>query len=178
MTIRQEGINAARFLTFGCFKRKYLFRYHHLADLFVEHLDHWRSEEKIQLWAFVVMINHIHLLVFAPEVDIRKSLKKLKARTGREALTRLQIHDKPTYESLEVLDHGNVVHRFWQTGGGHDRMINTEKDLVARMNYIHNNPKQNDLIEVPEDYRWSSARFWKTGEPVPLRMDIPYWWKE
>jgi len=53
-------------------------------------------------------------------------------------------------------------------------LIATENGLIEKANYIHLNPVRGGLVERPEDYRWSSVRYWmgKPWEDEPLKMDL------
>ncbi|MDP8206043.1 MAG: hypothetical protein P9L92_05210 [Candidatus Electryonea clarkiae] len=46
------------------------------------------------------------------------------------------------------------------------------------MEYIHNNPVRNKLVEFPEDWKWSSAKFWIQNKPDPVGVDIPEYWQD
>jgi len=78
MTTRYEDNSHAHYLTFGCFQRKHLFAHHDIACNFIKQLDRWRTESLVQLWAFVVMPNHVHLLVHDPYGDFGRKLSALK----------------------------------------------------------------------------------------------------
>ena len=54
------------------------------------------------------------------------------------------------------------------------RLLLTEKMLMERVHYTHQNPVRAGLVEQAEDYRWSSARCWngKPQEDEPLLMDL------
>ena len=47
--------------------------------------------------------------------------------------------------------------RFWQTGGGYDRNVFTEQQLLQKIAYIHQNPVRRRLVERPGDWQWSSV---------------------
>ncbi|MFH0958311.1 MAG: transposase [Pseudomonadota bacterium] len=169
----------ARYLTFGCFRRKHLFSDPVLADLFLKHLDHWRREQRITLLAYVVMPNHVHLLVHEDtDRDLGKSLSILKRQFGHEALHYLKEKSQASALELTALDHGKIVYRFWQAGGGYDRNVFSDKAIRRAIEYIHNNPVKAGLVGHPEEYAWSSARFWVTGETKPIALDIPEWFRD
>src|SRR5437016_2363023 len=54
------------------------------------------------------------------------------------------------------------------------RLLLTEKMLMQRVHYTHQNPVRANLVQTPGEYRWSSIRYWNGGlsEDEPLRMDI------
>ncbi|MBZ0264008.1 transposase [bacterium] len=178
MRKRFEGNNHARFLTFGCYNHQKLFYYDQLCILFVNHLDKWRRREKLLLFAFVLMPNHVHLLVYHPEKNAGQALGRLKSRFSKHALRWLEQFHPQIYKNLEVKDHGKIIHRFWQAGGGYDLNLFNEELFIQKMTYIRKNPVKAGLVVYPEQYSWSSARFWRTSEAIPLAMDIPGQWSE
>ncbi|MFH0883674.1 MAG: transposase [bacterium] len=125
MTTRYQDTAHARYLTFGCYRRKHLFSHPELADLFVKKLDRWRNQHSFRLWAYVVMPNHVHLLIHDPGADLGKPLSTLKRSFALDAMEWLPLKYPVTYAELEAMDHGKTVHRFWQTGGGYDRNVFT-----------------------------------------------------
>ena len=68
-------------------------------------------------------------------------------------------------------DDGTEERRFWQAGGGYDRNIIDEKTAWKVIDYIHLNPVRRGLVERPEDWEWSSARWYAGLRPVPLEID-------
>ncbi|HBG86792.1 MAG TPA: transposase, partial [Marinilabiliaceae bacterium] len=48
-------------------------------------------------------------------------------------------------------------YKFWQDSN-HAEMIESNKFFDQKLNYIHNNPVDEQIVERPEDYLWSSAR--------------------
>ncbi len=72
----------AHYLTFSCYHR-----FDYLSDLdscsiFIEELDHARSELQFHLWAYVLMPNHVHLLIY-PYRQVYKISIILQAVKGR-----------------------------------------------------------------------------------------------
>lgn len=67
---------------------------------------------------------------------------------------------------------GKVAHRFWQRGGGYDRNLTQTKTVHATIDYIHANPVRRELVATPEDWYWSSARYFVGRTDVPLVPDV------
>jgi putative transposase len=67
--------------------------------------------------------------------------------------------------------------RFWQKGGGFDRNAATSTSFGAlkasRVRYIHRNPVERGLAERPEDWRWSSVRWWMGRRDGEFPCDPP-----
>ena len=59
---------------------------------------------------------------------------------------------------------------FWQTRF-HDFNVWTEKKRVEKLRYMHRNPVKRGLTATPEDWRWSSYRFYLLDEAGPVRVN-------
>ncbi|MFH0882005.1 MAG: transposase [bacterium] len=172
--VHEEG--HAHFITFSTAGKKWLFKSPALYQLFVEHLDRAREKHQFYLFAYVVMPNHVHLLIFPKGTEnIPNILRTIKRPFAYHALQILRKSDPDLVKSQEV-NHGNrTVTRFWQPGGGLDRNITNPERVRRAIEYMHGNPVRRGLVEKPTDWTWSSARFWENGTTNPIRMDVPEW---
>ncbi len=66
---------------------------------------------------------------------------------------------------------GQVAYRFWQRGGGYDRNLWSTRDILEKVQYIHNNPLRRGLVSKPQDWPWSSWRAWALGVNEPVAVD-------
>jgi REP-associated tyrosine transposase len=71
---------------------------------------------------------------------------------------------------VTVREGPRIRRRFWQPGGGYDRNITSIEALRAMIDYIHANPVRRGLVARPEDWEWSSARWYAGLRPVKLEM--------
>ncbi len=101
-----------------------------------------------RLHAFVVMPNHVHLLVI-PNVGLPKLTKSLKGITARRANAMLGVTGRP----------------FWQEES-YDHLVRDEQEFVRIRNYIEENPVRAGLVTEACEYRWSSARGATGGAPA------------
>lgn len=112
------------------------------------------------LFACVIMPDHIHVLTDSPHKP-SKVLQFIKGIVSHRLIDYLKVQN---YESsLRKLQHEDWKrnHRYslWQ----HDSdvfQVTSESTFMQKVNYIHLNPVRAGLVEMPIDYRWSSARFW------------------
>ncbi len=132
----------AHLLAFSCYRRQPFFSGDRAPQWFLKCLDKARSELAFGLWAFVVMPEHVHLLI-APgeEYEISRILWKIKRPVTYLAVQ----HVKAACPSfLNRIAHrqssGKVTHRFWQRGGGFDQNLWTSRRIHAAARYIHRNP--------------------------------------
>jgi putative transposase len=136
-----------------------------------------RRELDVALWAFVIMPEHVHVLLCPrqPIYEMRRILVALKRPVSHAAREHLeQMEDDKWLGRLRVEYPSRRVFRFWQPGGGFDRNIFREKTVPAVIDYIHANPVRRELVQQPTDRPWSSARFWEGWPGVPIRMDEPF----
>ncbi len=161
-------------LTFSCFRRLPLLSKDRSRQWFIEALDQARQRRDFFLWAYVIMPEHVHVIVWPrqPVYEIRLIRTALKIPVQRKALAYLRRQAPEFLEQLrDSQPNGEVHYRFWQRGGGYDRNILEVTTLHTMMDYIHNNPVRRGLVSQPTDWPWSSARFYAGSEDATLRMD-------
>ena len=151
----------ARFLTFSCHRRLPLLDHDGIRGLFVDRLAKVCASEQVRLLGWVIMPEHVHLLVFPEtEPDIERFSHTLKRPVAEAVLRRWKGLDAPI---LRRIVHG-TGYRFWQTGGGYDRNLFNPEALREKVQYMHDNPVRRGLVKAATDYAWSSAR-WYAGVP-------------
>jgi len=106
-------------------------------------------ELHFQLWAYVFMPEHVHLVVnsLEREYDTSKLLKRIKEPVGRKAVQFLK-RESPEWLTRIRVPHGErFEHHFWQLGRGHDRNITKGRTLLNMIDYTHQNPVRRGLVE-------------------------------
>jgi putative transposase len=118
-----------------------------IADLVVEAIYHNATIlGRYTLHAFVVMPNHVHMLV-SPHVPVPELTKTLKSFTAKRANQTLGLTGKP----------------FWQEES-YDHLARSQREVERIRLYIEHNPVRAGLVREASDYRWSSAS--RTDLPV------------
>ncbi len=161
-------------LTFSCFRRLPLLSKDRTRRWFIEALDEARRRRDFLVWAYVIMPEHIHVIVWPkqPVYEIRLIRTALKVPVQRKALAYLRRHAPAFLEHLcDSQPNCEVHYRFWLRGGGYDRNIQETTTLRAMIDYIHNNPVRRGLVRDPTDWPWSSARFYAGMKDAVLAMD-------
>ncbi len=128
-------------------------------------------EEECVIYAYVVMADHSHVVVQPlPKVidpfawsdyraffPLERIIGRIKGRSAR------RINQRFSRSGM-----------LWQ-GESYDRTIRGERDLEETIDYIHHNPVRWNLVESPEQYRWSSLRTIYSGEEKYCGwFDLPY----
>jgi putative transposase len=154
---RYETPGHARYLTFSCYRRLVLFGNDRIKDAFAERLAYVIDDLDVTLFAWVIMPEHVHLLVLPdpPRVTVKALTHRLKSRFAQEVIGRWRQLDAAILPKLTT---PQGTFRFWQDGGGYDRNLVTPKHITQKIDYIHNNPVARNLVKKPTDWKWSSAR--------------------
>ena len=163
----------AHYLTFSCYHRQPFLAKPRPINWLVEAVSAARSKTRFDLWAYVIMPDHAHLLIWPREgVQISSILHAVKLPVARRALVWARKH---SIRSLACMEHttsgGQVSYRFWQRGGGYDRNIWTVEEIAEKVDYIHGNPVRRGLADHPAQWRWSSWRAWHEEADEPLAVD-------
>ncbi len=108
------------------------------AEMVVNTLLDSLTRKEIALYAYVIMPNHMHILIKPIICGFSKAMQLIKGRSSRQ------------------VNRGN----FWQKGF-FDFGILSEKKFREKFNYIHFNPVKWCLVEKAEDYKYSSAPAYK-----------------
>jgi putative transposase len=165
----------AHSLTFSCFQRQPFLTKERACRWLAEAVAQAQAAHGFELWAYVFMPEHVHLLVCPQqgEYDVSKFLAAVKLPVTRKALAYVR-RQAPSFvrRMADEQSDGTIQHRFWQRGGGFDRNLWSEKALLAEIDYIHANPLRRGLCETPEAWPWSSAADYVYVRQGPLKIDF------
>src|SRR5690349_4601966 len=156
-----------------------VFRTDHMKQLLCNAIDEARTSAGFLLFAYVIMIDHLHLLTSRPSTtsDVLRVLKSLSARWVIDYLKESGFDG-----SLAKLQHQqrerNYKYSLWQVEKN-VLPVFSEGMFMQKVNYIHQNPVRAGLVENVADYRWSSFRLWNGGqlgcEPLLVDKDLIHW---
>jgi REP element-mobilizing transposase RayT len=125
------------------------------------------AAQLVSIYAFVIMPNHLHVVWELLAKNGREMPHaSFNKKTGHEIIKDLKSHHRKVLPFFAV-DESERQYRIWQRDPLAVWMNNTAK-VEQKIDYIHRNPLHErwNLAERPEDFRWSSARFYETGEDV------------
>ncbi len=163
---RADEPGDARFLTFSCFQRRAFLSRPRACGWFLEALERSRETHGFDLWAFVLMPEHVHLLIY-PGLEphrVADILYTLKKSVTSRALAFVRREAPEFLVRMEDRQpNGRTSYRFWQRGGGYDENLCTPAKIWDKIDYMHANPVRRGLCERPTDWEWSSARAYEAG---------------
>jgi putative transposase len=171
--VRYNEPGQPRELTFSCYRHYPFLGRDRTREWLCEALVEARTQFGYQLWAYVVMPEHVHVLVYPGDAPERMSdfLQAVKEPVGRKAIRYLKSNAPEWLARVTVREGRRLRRRFWQPGGGYDRNITSASGLRGAIDYIHANPVRRGLVAKAEDWEWSSVRWFAGLRPVKLEMD-------
>ncbi len=163
----------AHCLTFSCYHRLPLLLSETLCGWLVEAINQARSQQAFDVWGYVFMPEHVHVLIMPQrkEYSISDILSAIKRPVAYKAIGRLKATHHTLLRRLLVEGETRTRYRLWQAGGGHDRNLHDASAVRFMLEYIHNNPVRKGLAESAADWRWSSAGDWLGVGEGPLKVD-------
>ena len=123
------------FITTATYNRRRLFQLPANAELFIETLQHYRREGHYKLHAFVVMPDHVHLILTPQGITLERVMGLIKGGYSHRLASKFPV---------------------WQRGFT-DHRIRDAEDLATRRTYLHQNLVRGGLATAPELYPYSSA---------------------
>lgn len=146
-----------------------------LKRIVIDSLNAGRILGHYQLYAFVIMPNHIHFIIKCFEkYSPQSAIRELKKATALLILRQLKAENKQeVLSSLCITNPKSASHNYaiWKPEYQAQNIFSPSY-LKQKLEYIHYNPtrEQWKLVENPEDYIWSSARFYMKDKPalIPL----------
>lgn len=148
---RFQKAEALHFITFSCFQRLPLLEAAVAMETVEGVLEQTRARHQARICAYVLMPEHVHLLVNEPpQIPLDQFLKAVKQMTSRKLRGRRE--------------------KFWQDRY-YDSNIHGEKARSEVIRYIHRNPVKRGLVEKPEDWAWSSYRHYAAGTPGAVEIE-------
>jgi putative transposase len=161
--------------TWACYRRQSFFKNERTCKWLAEAIDKARVKYDFELWAYVIMPNHVHILIHPRRAiyDVSAIKQAIKQSVSQRAIGYLRRNNPKGLERMKViLRDTSVIYRFWQDGGGYDRNLFSPKALRAAIAYMHNNPVRRGLVESSLDWKWSSARAYEGLGHGKLKVDI------
>ena len=130
------------FVSSKAIEGRFILQSDRMARLFIDVLRFYVALKRFVIHDFVVMPNHVHLLITVSErMSIEKAVQLVKGNFS--------------YRAKKELGFQGAI---WQRGFSEVRVLDRQSFLQHRQ-YIENNPVEAGLINSPEKYPYSSAYF-------------------
>jgi len=142
--VRYQKQGCLHFITFSCYHRMTLLDSGAAKETFERTLERVRAWYGCYITGYVVMPEHVHLLISEPERSkLSVAIQMLKQITSQKLRAKHLL-------------------RFWQVRY-YDFPVWSEAKRIEKLRYIHRNPVKRGLVKRPEDWKWSSFVHYATG---------------
>ena len=147
--IRYHHTGNFHFLTFSCYHRQPYFATIPAREAFEHSLERMRIRYRFVVAGYVVMPEHVHLLMSEPRVGtLATAMQAMKLSVTR------QRNERP----------------FWQARC-YDFIVHSSEKTTEKLRYIHRNPVARGLVSKPEEWPWSSFRHYLTGQQGTVEIE-------
>ena len=134
-------------------------------DIIIESLEYCQHNKGLELFAWCIMTNHVHLIIRAENgfllQDILRDFKQFTSRSIIKAIKDNPVESRKEWMLKQFKT--NEGYSFWR---GDNKPIELWSNAVIdqKLNYIHQNPVEEGLVFKPEEYRYSSAYDYAGGQ--------------
>jgi len=130
-----------------------------LAEEVLEAIRYIQTAFNVTVYGFVLMPNHLHMI--AESKDLSNKIRKFKSYTARRIIDSLTTRTRTILlkriEKSRVTRKVESNYQVWQEGS-YPKQIDSIKKMIGYLEYIHHNPVKAGFVELPEHWRYSSAR--------------------
>jgi len=155
-----DGLGAARFITFSCHRRLKLLTDPFAADAVASRLLAARAKFGFDLLAYVIMPNHVHLVINPRDgTKAGAVIGHVKFTSAHRILSKWKATHHPLLPALRVERDGELRLAFWQRRC-YDHNCRTEASVMEKIEYCHNNPVKWGLVDDPSAWKWSSFQWY------------------
>jgi len=147
-------------------------------DILIESFEYCRENKGLELFSYVIMTNHVHLIIRSKYEDLSGLVRDIKKHTSKQVFSTIKTNDKESRkEWLRMIfkyhakyNKRSGTYQLW-THENHAVELSTNEMIDSRINYVHDNPVRAGWVENPEDYLYSSARNYAEMEHL-MEVDL------
>ena len=168
--IRDQSL--PHFLTVTIVDWVYVFSRKNYRDVVIDCFDFCINNKGMILYSFVIMSNHIHMIIQSNDGKLSDLIRDFKKFTAKTILDKIQTEPESRREwmlerfKLATESHTrNKNYQFWQLGS-HAKEIFSEKFMWSKIDYIHFNPVRAGIVSKPQDFIYSSASNYVDGKGI------------
>ena len=151
-------------------------------DFVIESLKFCQDNKGLNLYSYVIMSNHLHLLAQSETGDLSGIIRDFKNYTSRKILDAIQEPTESRRDWMKMVFefHGKFKNKqdnqVWKHEN-HAEQIYSQKFIEQKINYIHNNPVRAGIVARAEDYLYSSASNYADMESLMDVIRLEFNWK-
>ena len=156
--------SALHFLTFQVVQWADIFTRKTYRDIVIDSFTYCRDQKGLEIYAYVIMSNHIHLLARSGKEDLSGVIRDFKRHTANKIIEAVQSGPESRKDWLLMIfqyaaggHNRNEKYQVW-THENHAEEIFSNKFIEQKIQYIHDNPVRAGIVDNPDEYLYSSSR--------------------
>jgi putative transposase len=134
------------------------------SDLVIQNLQYCQQHKKLNIYAYVLMTNHLHLVANVEEGILSDVLRDFKTYTSKELFKLIESNSQESrkdwmlnlFERAAKRNPLNKHHQLWQNGN-YPVQLYSSAVIQQKIDYIHHNPVKAGFVGLPHEYWYSSA---------------------
>jgi REP element-mobilizing transposase RayT len=176
----QEGLY---YLTFQIVDWTDVFTQQIYRDIIIDSFKYAIENKGLDIFAYVIMPNHVHLIAQSSNGKLSDTIRDIKKFTSKRIIETIQtIPESRSEWMLNLFGYNarqharNKTYQVW-THENHAVYLYGPKFIQEKIDYLHNNPVRAGIVEKPEDYLYSSARYYAGLDCLLPVSDMELPWK-
>jgi len=141
-------------------------------EILVDSLNYCIKNKGLVVYAWVIMSNHVHLVIEGRNVALENVLRDMKKHTANEILKAIKNNQQESrkewmlwmFERAGKSNPNNTKYQFWQQHNHPLELTRHAFGIDSAINYIHENPVKSGFVDHPQDYPYSSAIDFASGK--------------
>ncbi|RFZ95697.1 transposase [Mucilaginibacter conchicola] len=159
------------FVTFSVVRWIDVFSRREYKDIVVDSINYCIKAKGLKVYAWVIMSNHVHMIVNTTDQPLQSILRDLKRHTSKAIIKAIEENTQESrrdwmlwfFEREGKGNANNETYQFWQQGN-HPIELITYEVTQQKLDYLHGNPVKAGWVDEPENYLYSSARDYAGGK--------------
>ncbi len=156
-------VNHPQFITITVHEWKHLLKPDKYKQIVVDSLAFLVEQERIKLFAFVIMDNHMHIVWQTQRNLTQSAVQRDFLKFVAQKIKFDLIENHPKVLEKFAVNHSDRQYQFWKRNSL-SVGLSSPALFEQKLEYIHHNPVKAGLCLLPEEYYWSSARFYLINE--------------
>ncbi len=174
--VGEEAI--AHFVTFSIVGWVDVFSRECYKEIVIKSLQYCQEHKGLKLHAWVIMTNHVHLIVSSDTNKIENLVRDIKKYSSKQIIAAIQESKTESRKEwmLNLFSYAgknnanNTNFQFWKQDY-HPIELNSATKTKERLDYLHENPVKSGLVWEPWHYKYSSAIDYYTNEHGLLKIE-------
>lgn len=168
----------AHFVTFTVVGWIDVFSRETYKEIFIKSLQYCQENKGLQLHAWIIMTNHVHLIISSNSNKLEYLVRDIKKYCSKQIVAAIQENTTESRKEwmLNLFNYAgknnnnNTYFQFWKQDY-HPIELNSPTKTKERLNYLHENPVRSGLVWEPWHYKYSSAIDYYTNEQGLLKIE-------